>query len=190
MTGSITLATITHSTEKQKANAAIVKEKTKQYLEPATSDAIAGHIALMLKHYYQDAKLPEPVHEGLAMQWLECLENFPEWAVKHAVIGYLKADDLGRKPKPGQIVKLAANAVAKYNALIRQCDKVLLAPPPPPKREPPTEEEKAAVSRIVEQVKRNIAMGPEIKYGPPRRTLKKNPTQEEVSEALTNEASK
>lgn len=133
--------------------------KTEQYLVPAESKAIAGHITLMLQHYYRGANIPPSVAEGLALQWLECLEDFPEWAVRGAVKEYLKNDVKGRKPVPGQIVALARQQTSKYHALKFQCRRIIDAKPPEPPRAPPTEEEKAAISKILEDARRNLAMG-------------------------------
>lgn len=93
--------------------------------------------------------------KGIALQWLKCLEEFPDWAVEKAVIDYLKDDTKGRKPTPGQIRELAQKAVSKYRVLLVRCNQILAAPIEEP-HIPPTEEEKAEISRIVAETKRNI----------------------------------
>lgn len=141
------------ATSSLKEKAELVKVKTEAMLAPADSKALAVHVTLLLQHYYRDANIPPAIAEGLAMQWLECLENFPEWAVKAACIDYLKGDTKGRKPSPGQIVSLAAQQVGKYRALIMRCNQIIAAKPPEPPRKPPTPEEKARVAAILEGVR-------------------------------------
>lgn len=123
--------------------------KVEEILSPAPSIAISGHVTLLLQHYYKDASVPAAVMDGLALQWLECLENFPEWAVKTACIDYLKADKKGRKPTPGQIVDLAQIAVSKYNALLWRCREIERAQLAPPPRDPVTPDQIERINQIL-----------------------------------------
>ena len=156
-------------TSSLKEKAALVSVKTKEILAPAPSATIAGHITVLLRHYYHDAKLPADVMEGLALQWIKTLEDFPAWAVEKAVIEYLRDDAKGRKPVPGQIVALSRKAVAKYTALLWQCrrieDAAITPPPPPELSEEEKEAQRAEVSRICAEARRKLSMGEDIKHG-------------------------
>lgn len=138
-------------TSSLKQRAAAVRIKVESILEPAESFAISGHISLLLQHYYKDSGLPDAVMDGLSLQWLECLESFPEWAVKAACIEYLKADKKGRKPTPGQIVDLASTATSKYTALLRRCRQIEQASLAPPPKEPKTPEQLARINEILRE---------------------------------------
>lgn len=150
------METMPAATSSLKEKAALVKAKTEAMLAPAESKKIAGHVTLLLQHYYRDANIPPAVAEGLALQWLQCLEEFPEWAVQAACVDYLKNDAKGRKPSPGQVVALARQHVGKYQALILRCSQIMRAKapePPPPK---PTEEQKKKVSEMLAGVIKNL----------------------------------
>lgn len=144
------------ATYSMKERARQVKGKIATWLAPADSKAIAGHVTLLLQHYYRDANIPPAIAEGLALQWLECLEEFPEWAVKAACVEYLKNDSKGRKPSPGQVVALARQQVSKYHALSHRCSQIIVAKPPEEPRKPPTEEEKRRVSEMLSKVLKSI----------------------------------
>lgn len=145
-----------------KQRARRVLEKVEVYLTPAPSQAIAGHVTLLLQHYYRDANIPPAVAEGLALQWISCLDSFPEWAIKRAVIKYLKQDDRGRKPVPGQIVTLARLEVGKYHALRLRCQEIDKAKAVEDNPEV-TDADREAVSQIVAEAKRKLMAGLEKK---------------------------
>lgn len=146
---------------KHKARASLIK--LERHLEPARSEDIAGHIFLLLGHYYVDNKLPREVQEGMALQWLKVLEQYPEWAVEAAAIEYLDYDKEGRKPKPGQIADLCRRAVAKYRVLQVQCERIIRAPNTDPDADrPPTEAEKQAVSEIMADIRKGLAGKKEV----------------------------
>lgn len=147
------------ATSSLKEKAALVKAKTEAMLAPADSKEIAGHVTLLLQHYYRDANIPPAVAEGLALQWLQCLEEFPEWAVQKACVEYLKNDTKGRKPSPGQVVALAREQVGKYRALIFRCNQIIKAKPPEPPAPKPTEEQKKKVAEMLAGVVKTLETG-------------------------------
>lgn len=134
-----------------KETAKMVLSKTDKLLEPASSQEIAGHITLMLQHYFKDATIPPSVAEGMALQWLKCLEEFPNWVVEKAVTEYMKNDSKGRRPVPGQIVAEARKVASKCHALKIRCLQVIKAKEEPAERPPKTPEEIAAVEKILQE---------------------------------------
>lgn len=132
-----------------------VKARAENLLTKGESKVIGGHIELLLRHYYLDQKVSAAVMTGMQLQWLKCLERFPDWAVEEAITEWLENDKKNRRPVPGQIVDLAVKRVSKYHALIARCNQIMKAPLDE-ERQPPTEAEKAAVSEIVAETVRNL----------------------------------
>lgn len=150
---------ITNATSDQKEIANMLAPELEKILKRASSEAIGGHIMLMLRHYYHDASVPAAVSEGLALQWIAVLEKFPEWAVKKAVTDYLASDTKGRKPVPGQIRERCEKSVARYLALSDVCYQIKNAPLlDSPENQDPNEREaaKARVSAMLEEARKNI----------------------------------
>lgn len=146
------LPKITYSI-KQTAHAVLAKSE--KIMAPADSKEIAGHITLLLSHYYQDDGVSPAIAEGKATHWLEVLGKSPAWAIEKACIEYLAADAKGRKPLPGQIAALVAQETSKYTALMIQCRKIITAPIEE-ERVIKDDEMRARVSKIKEDVLKQL----------------------------------
>lgn len=77
-------------------------------LHPASPQWISGRIATILVQFYTTA-LPDEVHAAIARDWIDALQGLPGWAIERACAWWIGPDnpDLGKRPLPGHIAKLA-----------------------------------------------------------------------------------
>lgn len=137
------------ATSSLKDRARAIIPRTEKHLTPALDLDILAHIKRLLGFYYKDPSVSVKEIAAAAELWVECLAEFPEWAIHAAIKEYLKNDEKGHKPKPGQIVALCRREVSKYRLLLWRANEIINAKPPEEPRRPPTEEEKARVSEMV-----------------------------------------
>ncbi len=93
------------------STAATVREtidELEDYLTPASRAYIGQKVATLLSHYFvADAGVDHQA--AIGSDWIEDLEDFPEWAIDEACLTWRRGDR--RKPTPGDIRTLARQAV-------------------------------------------------------------------------------
>lgn len=160
-TGMYRLGQMPAVTSSLKDRARAVIPRTEKHLTPALDLDVLAHVKRLLGFYYKDPKESASEIAAAAVVWVECLEEFPEWAIHAGIKEYLKNDSNGRKPKPGQIVALCRQQVSKYRMLLFRAKQILDAKEPELPAPPPTEEQKRQVAELVAQTVAALKAAPE-----------------------------
>lgn len=160
-TGLTTLGQMPIITSSLKEAAAAIIPRTEKHLTPVLPLDALAHVKVLLGFYYKDPSTSAAEIAARAELWVECLAEFPEWAIRAGIKEWLAGDVKNRRPVPGQIVQLCNKQVSEYRMIIFRAKQILAAPLPPPKPQPPTEEEKRRVSEMVAATVKKLSVAPD-----------------------------
>lgn len=141
-------------TTELKEQARHTMQSIQQKLSPADVNACKVAVASLMAHYYT-ADMPEQLYKMIGEDWILCLKEFPEWAIKEARIEWIKNNS--KKAYPNDIRKLCFKAVSKDRAVLMVCERILSAPLDNPK---PSPEMKKKVFQELEKAKQSLKRMP------------------------------
>lgn len=105
--------------------AIVTADDYRRYLRPATPEAIAARVAVLLAHFWVSDMTPG-MQRAVADDWINVLGEFPITAIIAACENWLKSAT--RRPVPADIFARCAADVAAERHILQRLDAILERP--------------------------------------------------------------
>lgn len=145
-----------------------IASDTRKQLAPVLQARVSkqwlkDRIMTLLMHWH-NKETPQQIINAMSSDWIDVLQDFPQWAIEEAIVDYNKTSEY--KPVPANIVKRAEQAASKYQTLDFKC-KLIMQAGNTAKEKTTDAESKARVSAMMDEVRKNMTQhkDEEVKTG-------------------------